>query len=108
MATEILNGVEVRVNVGANGSKIYSKNFRSMKDECLKQGTTDFRVNVQKHAFFLGGNAYYVGKSLHGMNASQLAAEGKELQICDSSTDGNHWVPCIFKSSIGEAGSFDF
>lgn len=107
MATTVLNGEQVRVNQGSNG-EIYSKNFRSMKDECLKQGTTDFRVNKDKHAFFLGGSAYYIGKSLHNKSAAEIASLGKEIQICDSSTDGVNWVPCLFLTSVGEAGSFDF
>ena len=128
MATIVLNGEQVRVNQGTDGN-LYSKNFRSMKDECLKQGTTDFRVNISKHAFFLGGAAYYVGKSLQGKSAAEIEAVGKDIQICDSLTEKNYqmqvaaneariaageqpqpieWVPCLFVASVGEAGTFKF
>lgn len=128
MATIILNGEQVRVNQGTDGN-LYSKNFRSMKQECFKAGTTDFRVNKEKHAFFLGTQAYYVGKSLQGLGASQIAAKGAEIQICDSLTEKNYnlqvaaneariaageqpqpieWVPCLFVASVGEAGTFKF
>lgn len=105
--TKVINGESVRVNTTAQG-EIYSKNFRSMKEEVNKVGTSDFRLNAEKHALFLGGNAYYVGKSLHGLNASELAAKAKDIQICDSSTDGERWVPCLFISSVGEAATFQF
>lgn len=105
--TELINGENVRVNTTEKG-KIYSKNFRSMKEECLAAGTTDFRVNQEKHSFFLGGNSYYVGPSLQGKNAAQIAALGKDIQICDSSVDGSKWVPCLFLATSGEAGNFSF
>lgn len=105
--TTINNGEQVRVNETSKGT-IYSKNFRSMKEECAKQGTTDFRVNKEKHSFFLGGQAYYVGPSLQGMGAAEIAAKGKDIQICDSSVDGQKWVPCLFLPTSGEGASFAF
>lgn len=105
--TTVINGEQVRVNNTEQG-KIYSKNFRSMKEECNTQGTTDFRVNKEKHSFFLGGKAYYVGPSLQKMNAAEIAARGKDIQICDSSVDGEKWVPCLFLATSGEGGSFAF
>lgn len=108
MATmKVINGEQVRVNTTAQG-EIYSKNFRSLKEEVNSVGTADFRINKETHAFFLGGNAYYVGKSLHGMGANEIAAKAKDIQICDSSTDGSKWVPCLFLSNTGEAGTLMF
>ena len=105
--TKVINGEQVRVNETTRGT-IYSKNFRSMKEECAKQGTMDFRVNKEKHSFFLAGQAYYVGPSLQGLGAAEIAAKGKEIQICDSSVDGSKWVPCLFLATSGEGASFAF
>lgn len=105
--TETINGVEVRVQVTPNG-KIYSKNFRSMKDECAKAGTLDFAINESKHAFFLGSEAYYIGPSLQGKSVDELISLGKDIQICDSSINGDTWVPCLFLSTNQKRGSFSF
>ena len=71
METKVINGVEYRVNTTAQG-EILSGNFRSLKSECNALGTTDARVNLQRHAFFLGGQIYYVGKSLQGKSAAEI------------------------------------
>lgn len=128
MATIVLNGEQVRVNQGTDGN-LYSKNFRSMKQECYNAGTVDFRLNRDRHAFFLGSKAYYVGKSLQGKSVAEIVAVGNDIQICDSLTEKNYnaqvaaneariaageqpqpieWVPCLFVASVGEAGSFKF
>jgi len=104
---EIINGESVRVNETSKGT-MYSKNFRSMKEECQKLGTTDFRVNQERHSLFLGGNAYYVGPSLQGKSASEIGALGKDIQICESSVDKENWVPCLFLPTTGESASFSF
>lgn len=101
------NGEQIRVNNTERGT-IYSKNFRTMKEECAALGTVDFRVNQQKHSFFLAGKSYYVGPSLQGKNAAQIKALGRDIQICESSVDQVNWVPCLFLATVGEAGSFDF
>lgn len=105
--TEIINGESVRVNNTSKGV-MYSKNFRSLKEECAVLGTVDFRVNVEKHSLFLRGNAYYVGPSLQGKSAQELASLGKDIQICESSVDGSKWVPCLFLPTSGESASFSF
>ena len=108
MATmKVINGEQVRVNTTAQG-EIYSKNFRSLKEEVNSVGTADFRYNPAKHALFLGGNAYYVGPSIKATNAQELANLGKDIQICESSTDGERWVPCLFISTVGESATFSF
>ena len=105
--TEIINGENVRVNNTPKGV-MYSKNFRSLKEECAALGTVDFRVNVEKHSLFLRGNAYYVGPSLQGKGAKELASLGREIQICESSVDKEKWVPCLFLPTSGESASFSF
>ena len=78
--------------------EMWKRHMRSMKEECIKKGTTDFRVNVEKHSFFLKGDAYYVGPSLQGLNADELAKEGRNIEICDASIDkGKSWVSCLYK-----------
>lgn len=104
---EIINGESVRVNTTNRGT-MYSKNFRSLREECAALGTCDARVNMQKHSLFLGGNSYYVGPSLQGKSVSELAALGKEIQVCESSVDKEHWVPCLFLPTQGESVSFSF
>ncbi len=105
--TTVINGEQVRVNETEQGT-IYSKNFRSMKEECSKAGTTDFRLNQEKHSLFLGGNSYYVGPSLQKKSVDEIAALGKDIQICESSVDGKRWVPCLFLATTGKGGSFNF
>lgn len=108
METKVIKGVEYRVNTTAQG-EILSGNFRSLKEECNSLGTTEARVNLQRHAFFLGGKSYYVGKSLQGKSAAEIGQLAKNIQICDSSTDGgNSFVPCLFLASTGEAVSLQF
>lgn len=108
METKVINGVEYRVNTTAQG-EILSGNFRSLKEECNSLGTTEARVNLQRHAFFLGGQSYYVGKSLQGKSAAEIGQLAKNIQICDSSTDGGKsFVPCLFLASTGEAVSLQF
>lgn len=96
--TTVINGIECRVNETPNGT-IYSKNFRSLKEEAMAVGSTEAEVNEKRHAFFLGGNAYYVGPSLQGLSAEELAAQAKDITVCDSSIDGSHWVSTLFKAN---------
>ena len=103
--TTIINGENVRVNTTEKGT-IYSKNFRSMKEEVLAAGTQDFRLNQERKSLFLGGKSYYVGPSLQGKSAAEIAALGRDIQICESSVDKEKWVPCLFLATQGEAGTF--
>lgn len=107
MATTLIDGIEVRVNTTSQGT-IYSKNFRSMEAECNAQGTDDFALNEQKHALFIGAQAYYVGPSLHGKSIDEIASLGKQLQVCDSSVDGKKWVPCVFLPTNQQRATFSF
>lgn len=107
MATTIINGVECRVTTTDRGS-IYSKNFRSMKQECNNQGTDDFALNEAKHALFIGAQVYYVGPSLHGKSIDEIASLGKQLQVCDSSIDGQRWVPTVFLPTNQQRATFSF
>jgi hypothetical protein len=102
--TEILDGVEVRVNETAQG-KIYSKNFRSLAEEVKSAGTDYCRLVQKNHAFFLGNKSYYVGPSLKDKDFAGLKAVASDVQICESSIDGKNWVPTLFLPTTGECGS---
>lgn len=105
--TKNINGVVWNVSAGNNGVELLSRNFRSMKQECAAAGTSDFRIN--KKAFFLGGQTYYIGPSLQGKSAAELGALGAQIQVCDTSIDGGvSSVPTLFLANSGEAGSFSF
>ena len=102
--TTVINGEEVRVNETSKGT-VYSKNFRSLTEEVSACGTDYARLNPSKHAFFLGGNSYYVGPSLQDKDFNGLRAVAEQIQICDSSIDGENWVPTLFLPTVGEGGS---
>lgn len=102
--TELINGIEVRVNETAQG-KIYSKNFRSLAEEVKSAGTDHCTLVQKNHAFFLGKKSYYVGPSLQDKNFAGLVAVASNVQICESSIDGKKWVPTLFLPTTGESGS---
>lgn len=93
--TTTINGIECRVSETSKG-KIYSHSFRSLKEEAQKMGTTSAEVNEKKHAFFLNNTPYYIGPSLQGKTAAEIAAMASQISVCESSTDGNRWVSCLF------------
>jgi hypothetical protein len=107
METKIINGEEVRVNRTERGT-MYSKNFRSLKAEADAAGTREARIVPEKKAFFLGGNAYYIGPSLQGKNEEEIASIASQIQICESSVDGTKWVPCLFLPSTGKTITLKF
>lgn len=94
---EIIDGTMVRAEHSPKGV-IYSKNYRSMLEECSVVGTVDFKVNQGKHSFFLGSKVYYIGTTLHGKSADEIAKLGSQIKICDCSVDRNKWVSCLFTS----------
>ena len=94
---EIIDGTMVRAEHSPKGV-IYSKNYRSMLEECSVVGTVDFKVNQDKHSFFLGSKVYYIGTTLHGKSADEIAKLGSQIKICDCSVDRKKWVSCLFTS----------
>ena len=94
---EMIDGTMVRAEHSPQGF-IYTKNYRSMLEECSVVGTVDFKVNQDKHSFFLGSKVYYIGTTLHGKSAVEIAKLESQIKICDCSIDRKKWVPCLFTS----------
>lgn len=90
----------IRVEISQQGT-MWMKNFRTMKEECALVGTTDFKINHEKKAFWLKEKAYYITPSLQGLNAASLAKEGINILVTDASIDGGKsWVSCIYKEQL--------
>lgn len=94
---EEINGEIYTMEIYDGNSYLYGRNKRTLKDECIKLNTFDFRINGS--AFFMGKNTYYISKSLKNKSAEEISKLAKYIAVCDA-TDGKSVALCIFLDDI--------
>lgn len=82
------------------GVVLYTKNFRSLAEECKTEGTDYVRVVTKNNAFFLGKKSYFIGSSLQGKGFEDIKKIAQDILICESSIDCKKWISCIYKKEV--------